>query len=128
MGTAEKLEGRGCKLPGPGQHDPDDRTSSRKSSCPSYGMTPRRDPYSDSSTFNPGPGEYLPSSTDPPMPAPCKFGSGPRMLATISHKKTPGPGSYSVDKTCTGHATVADSAPKWYMTARKELELGPVWT
>mmetsp|Transcript_50035 Transcript_50035/g.88179 ORF Transcript_50035/g.88179 Transcript_50035/m.88179 type:complete len:274 (-) Transcript_50035:81-902(-) len=133
-GIWSDLPGRGSKMPGPGEHNPDDRITSRpdmKINGPSWSATPRRggvETKLSSRSFTPGPGAYRPEDAAPTSEVKVtpryKFGTAARLAGVEVDKKAPGPGQYSTTNTTrTGHSSVGGSAPKWSMPGRQELDL-----
>lgn len=121
-----RAQARGCRAPGPGQHDPNHTVSSKLSTGPDYSFG-RRDHHepdkakTGKETKGPGPLTYETVAGEAwilPATPRCSFGTSPRMRNETS-KQTPGPGHYSnVNATCRSIASVAESAPKWSMTGR----------
>lgn len=134
--TAVRRNPRGCKAPGPGEHNPDDTWTSKSVSAPMCSATPRREVLEVSlhsqsrarslSARMPGPGSYGSgrlggelSETSPPC---YGFGTTARLPSSFKERRHPGPGQYDVSgSTRTGHAT--DHAPKWSMGIRGEIDL-----
>jgi len=117
------------KVPGPGQHNPDNGISSKYSSPPAFTVLQRREPgEAPNSKTNPGPGEYSidASKTQTRKSAPsCRLGTAARFVMDGSKKGVnAAPGQYNVvNMSRTGHASVADSAPKWSMTGRPAFDI-----
>mmetsp|Transcript_20999 Transcript_20999/g.47810 ORF Transcript_20999/g.47810 Transcript_20999/m.47810 type:complete len:222 (-) Transcript_20999:80-745(-) len=109
-----------CELPGPGQHNPDDRATSGVVAGPSFSATPRREAYTNIKTHNPGPGAYTAPTVEAPQR--CMFGKAARMMV-VDTKTTPGPGQYLAATSRTGQAEVGVGGPKWSIPQRKELDL-----
>lgn len=138
--------GRGCEIPGPGQHIIKDDATSKIATNPTYsfaspsfsyalanlrpsttlgsrnGQKSLMSPGEKPSQF-PGPGEYKismgESHTAHASPR-CKFGSSARMAANIptGSSRTPGPDRYDTSsKLCTGHA---GSSPQWSFGGRSK--------
>lgn len=124
VGDAKDKKIRTLQTPGPGHVNPDDRKTSHVVAGPAFSFAPRRDPTDDLKTLNPGPGAYDITSTQNHQVAPKgRFSAAARMLMEKSPEKgSPGPGSYSVAATRTGHIPLGDSAPKWSMPPRKEVD------
>mmetsp|Transcript_35687 Transcript_35687/g.83531 ORF Transcript_35687/g.83531 Transcript_35687/m.83531 type:complete len:276 (+) Transcript_35687:131-958(+) len=126
-------------VPGPGQHSPEDRSTSKFQKPPAFSVASKP-----SGSFalarqwdSPGPGAYSvdtprPSgegsvnSTVGPLASPrCKFGLAPRMPGERQDRH-PGPGHYGqLAVTRTGHAAICSShaSPRWTMAGRGEISL-----
>eukprot|EP00439_Symbiodinium_sp_Y106_P023784 s2500_g2.t3 len=120
--SALGLPAPGQGVPGPGQHDPRDRVTSKRGpaysirqSCP--WSTTRRDP---------GPGEYprVEPSTWKYTAAPANRFTKEQRFFDEQRAKTPGPGSYAVQgRTPDGGRTFLPSAVHWGMSRRRSRGL-----
>lgn len=120
-------------FPGPGQHDPDQKYSSKVASTLNFTNRARHEPFTSSKTHNPGPGAYDMPGEGPGKLAPRpKIGSAGRMLMPATPRKDenklnhgpPGPGHYAAETTTRGgHAPGLDSAPKWSMGGRPGFDI-----
>lgn len=132
-GIWDDLPGRGQRLPGPGEHCPDDRSTSKyaETSGPSYSIAPPPpEKLSGPPIHAPGPGAYVLKDGDghtskAAAPPQWTFGTSPRKNAAHpSDKRTlVGPGRYtSVGVTRTGHSTLGSSGG-WTMSGRRQFDL-----
>jgi len=129
IGDACNTAGRGTKMPGPGEHNPDDHFSSKAGLGPSFSVTlSRRDNAVKKQHFRadgPGPGEYKVADrgSQKYKTAPSfGFGTTARPMGCHAKSKLPGPGTYStLNATRTGHNCVG--GPKWSMRGRQELDV-----
>mmetsp|Transcript_89791 Transcript_89791/g.262479 ORF Transcript_89791/g.262479 Transcript_89791/m.262479 type:complete len:260 (+) Transcript_89791:54-833(+) len=128
--------GRGARSPGPGEHCPDDRATSQHAATagPSYSMrAPESKPHAPGKgpKPSPGPGAYSREESDThsslrPSAPRAKFGTEARLEPGpgSGRRALPGPGRYdATGVTRTGHGSFGDSAPRWTMSARRELDL-----
>lgn len=117
-------QARRCRMPGPGDHNPNESVSSEITSCPNYSFGVLRDEVKQKTMpcpplYNPGPGQYVlengEAHTSPKVPR-CKFGTSPKMPP--KERITPGPGEYINVTTRTGGRTVGGASPKWGFSGR----------
>jgi len=118
-------QGRGCRLPGPGEHYPNHAVSSRLNSGPDYSFGQPRveDKSKEKPLISPGPLTYRTAPgeawTVPAAPR-CSFGTSPRLMnLNEKSKRTPGPGQYG-NVLSTRKGVASDSAAKWSMTERSQ--------
>eukprot|EP00927_Polykrikos_kofoidii_P004049 TRINITY_DN11607_c0_g1_i1.p1 TRINITY_DN11607_c0_g1~~TRINITY_DN11607_c0_g1_i1.p1 ORF type:complete len:274 (-),score=17.17 TRINITY_DN11607_c0_g1_i1:235-1056(-) len=123
------------KTPGPADHNPDDRGTSRWACSPSYSATPRRggEEKPVQKVKGPGPGSYVTEEVQlalKPVAPRATFGTTARHAAcdVDSNRKggVPGPGRYSTtSRTRTGHGAAVGtfSSPAWSMPGRGEIDL-----
>ena len=111
------------KVPGPGQHNPRDASTTRNSTVPAYSMGARMDENPKRGAPGPGTYQHEPAVGHTLKATPrVKFGTAGRHIT--SDNKHPGPGHYGIDNiTRTGHNSVGGSAPKWSMPGRPPFDL-----
>mmetsp|Transcript_22019 Transcript_22019/g.75500 ORF Transcript_22019/g.75500 Transcript_22019/m.75500 type:complete len:282 (-) Transcript_22019:42-887(-) len=137
-------EGRAPRLPGPGEHSPDDAPLSGVPRTAGFAFGSRRE-EGRCAVEAPGPGSYTPAegvcgraTTSAPR---CVFGSPSQALRSADeprrqiaprgstcgpgrHGVAPGPGRYKVvGNTRTGHS----HSPKWSFGGRREFVFGTSW-
>lgn len=132
----DRLVERARKDPGPGQTNPEDRSTSKWTASPSFCIaSPRAAPREETNNpktqkiFGPGPGAY---NVEPPEAHTAKknpyytFSSSARLAddPPTPRVTTPGPGAYvTLNATRTGQNCLGDGAPRWSMPGRAELDV-----
>jgi len=133
-GASSDYVPRGMKMPGPGEHNPDDHATSNAhvTNAVKWAKPPPLDQKNVIKMSNvPGPGEHKAQQSYDTV---CekttpKFGFGTTARLMGAHRKSysPGPGAYStMNTTRTGHSCVGGSAPRWSMASRPEIDLSAV--
>eukprot|EP00927_Polykrikos_kofoidii_P019855 TRINITY_DN19306_c0_g2_i1.p1 TRINITY_DN19306_c0_g2~~TRINITY_DN19306_c0_g2_i1.p1 ORF type:complete len:255 (-),score=23.51 TRINITY_DN19306_c0_g2_i1:442-1206(-) len=126
-GIWPEREGRGCRKPAPGEHDPDDKVTSLVPTAPAYSVIPRRarEPTDLTGFAAPGPGAYKEDVASRKLAQKVPgwgFGIAKRKTEVAGQaeaKKSPDPGRYVVEnRDRHGGSSMFDSAPKWTMPSK----------